>query len=64
LLLEIDAQKDEDIDEDVCLAKLSGVLCGPRVSQKLKDKFYMTVIQLAMLYEQNVGLLKDDMFNN
>jgi hypothetical protein len=52
-------QKDGDIDEDVryrilaswlkwCQA--SSVLCDKRVPQKLKGKFYRTVIRSAMLY--------------
>jgi hypothetical protein len=52
-------QKNGDIDEDVIhrikagwlnWRQASGVLCDPRVSLKLKDKFYKTMIQLAMLY--------------
>jgi hypothetical protein len=52
-------QKDRDIDEDVShriktgllkLCQASGVLCDPRVSLKLKGKFYSTAIQSIMLY--------------
>ena len=52
-------QKDGNIDEDVrhrILAgwlkwrQTSGVLCDRRVPQKLKVKFYRTVIRPAMLY--------------
>jgi hypothetical protein len=52
-------QKDGDINEDVSHAikacwlkwhQASGVLCDPRVPLKLKDKFYRTAIQPAMLY--------------
>jgi hypothetical protein len=52
-------QKDEDIDEDLSYRikavwlkwrQASGVLCDPRVSLKLKCKFYRTMIRLAMLY--------------
>jgi hypothetical protein len=66
-------QKNGDVDEDVShrikadwlkWRQASGVLCDPRVLLKLKDKFYRTAIQLAMLYEQNVDLLRDDMSNN
>jgi hypothetical protein len=32
------------------VAQASGVLCDPRVPLKLKDKFYRTAIQPAMLY--------------
>jgi hypothetical protein len=52
-------QKDGDIDEDVRhrisigwlkWRQAYGILCDKRVPQKLKDKFYRTVIRLAMLY--------------
>jgi hypothetical protein len=52
-------QKDGDIDEYLShrikagwlkWRQVSGVLCDPRVSLKLKDKFYRTMIRLAMLY--------------
>jgi hypothetical protein len=52
-------QKDGDIDEDLSYRikagslkwhQASGVLCDPRVSLKLKDKFYRTAIRSAMLY--------------
>jgi hypothetical protein len=52
-------QKDEDIDEDLShkikvgwlnWRQTSGVLCDPRVSLKLKSKFYRTVIRPTMLY--------------
>jgi hypothetical protein len=52
-------QKNGDIDEDVShrikvgwlkWRQASAVLCDPRVSLKLKDKFYRTVIPPAMLY--------------
>ena len=52
-------QKDGDIDEDVRhrisagwfkWRQASGVLCDRRVPQKLKGKFYRTVIRSAMLY--------------
>jgi hypothetical protein len=52
-------QKDGDIDEDLShrikagwlkWCQASGVLCDPRVSLKLKDKLYRTVIRPAMLY--------------
>jgi hypothetical protein len=51
--LESMLQKDENIDEDVShrikaswlkCRQVSGVLCDPRVSLKLKDKFYRTTI--------------------
>jgi hypothetical protein len=66
-------QKNGVVDEDVShrikadwlkWRQASGVLCDPRMLLKLKDKFYRTAIQLAMLYEQNVDLLRDDMSNN
>jgi hypothetical protein len=52
-------QKNEDIDEDVShrikadwlkWRQASDVLCDLRVSLKLKDKFYRTVIRPVMLY--------------
>jgi hypothetical protein len=52
-------QKNWDIDEDVShrikagwlkWRQASGVLCDPRVSLKLKGKFYRTTIRPAMLY--------------
>jgi hypothetical protein len=52
-------QKNGDIDEDVSNRikagwlkwhQTSGVLCDPRVSLKLKGKFYSTAIRPAMLY--------------
>jgi hypothetical protein len=52
-------QKNGDIDEDVShriktgwlkWRQASSVLCDPRVSLKLKDKFYRTAIRSAMLY--------------
>jgi hypothetical protein len=52
-------QNNRDIDEDVSHRikagwlkwhQASGVLCDPRVSLKLKCKFYLTVIRSAMLY--------------
>jgi hypothetical protein len=62
-------QKDGGVGEDVsrrisaCWLKwrhASGVLCDKMVPQKLKGKFYRTVIRLAMLYgvELNVGRQK------
>jgi hypothetical protein len=52
-------QKDGDIDEDLShrikaswlkWRQASDVLCDPRVSLKLKGKFYRTTIRPAMLY--------------
>ena len=52
-------QRDGDIDEDVShkikagsmkWRQASGVLCGKRVPQKLKGKFYRTTIRPGMLY--------------
>jgi hypothetical protein len=52
-------QKDGDIDKDVShrikvgwlkWCQAFGVLCDPRVSLKLKGKFYRTAIRPAMLY--------------
>jgi hypothetical protein len=52
-------QKNGDIDEDVShrikadwlkWRQASGVLCDPRVTLKLKDKFYRTAIRPTMLY--------------
>jgi hypothetical protein len=57
--LELMLQKDGDIDEDVSYRikagwlqwrQASDVLCDPRVSLKLKGKFYRTTIRLAILY--------------
>jgi hypothetical protein len=51
-------QKNGDIDEDVShkikvvwlkWRQASGVLCDPKVSLKLKSKFYMTAIRPAKL---------------
>jgi hypothetical protein len=51
-------QKNEDIDEHLShrikadwlkWRQTSGVLCDPRVSLKLKDKLYRTVIRSVML---------------
>ena len=53
-------QKDEGIDEDVNhriktrwmkWRQASGILYDKRVPQKLKDKFYRTTVQPAMLYD-------------
>jgi hypothetical protein len=53
-------QKNGDIDEDIShrikvgwlkWRQASGVLCDPRVSLKLKVKFYRATIRPAMLYE-------------
>jgi hypothetical protein len=52
-------QNDGDIDEDLSYKikvdwlkwrQVSSVLCDPRVSLKLKVKFYRTVIRPVMLY--------------
>jgi hypothetical protein len=52
-------QKDGDVDEDVSHRIKAGwlkwrqafdVLCAPRVSLKLKGKFYWIAIRLVMLY--------------
>jgi hypothetical protein len=52
-------QKNRDIGEDVShrikaswlkWRQTSGIFCDPRVSLKLKDTFYRTVIRLAMLF--------------
>jgi hypothetical protein len=52
-------QKDVDIDEDLShrikadrlkWRQASGVLCDPRVSLKLKCKFYRTAICPTILY--------------
>jgi hypothetical protein len=52
-------QKNGDIDEDVShkikvvwlkWRQASGVLCDPKMSLKLKSKFYMTAIRPAKLY--------------
>ena len=52
-------QRDGDIDKDVShrikvgwmkWRKASGILCGKRVSQKIKGKLYRTAIRPAMLY--------------
>jgi hypothetical protein len=52
-------QKDGDINEDgnhrikadwLKWRQASGVLCDPRVSQKLKGKFYRIAIRPTMLY--------------
>jgi hypothetical protein len=57
--LESMLQKDGDIDEDVSYRikagwiqwrQASDVLCDPRVSLKLKGKFYRTTIRLTILY--------------
>jgi hypothetical protein len=54
-------QKDGDINEDVshrikaCWLKwrqVFGILCDPRVPQKLKGKFYRTTIRPTMLYRE------------
>ena len=66
-------QKDDDIDEDVShrisagwlkLRQASGVLCDRRVPQKLKGKFYRTVIRPAMLYGAECWPTKGDMSSN
>jgi hypothetical protein len=55
--LESMLQKDGDIDEDVSYRikagwiqwrQASDVLCDPRVSLKLKGKFYRTTIRLTI----------------
>jgi hypothetical protein len=59
-LLRIDTPEGWDIDEDVShrikcdwlkWRQASSVLCDPRVSLKLKGKFYRTTIRPTMLYE-------------
>jgi hypothetical protein len=66
-------QKDGDIDEDVGhrikagwlkWRQTSGVLCDPRMSIKLKDKFYRTAIQPAILYVVECWLTKSNMSSN
>jgi hypothetical protein len=60
-------QKNRDIDENVShiikagwlkWRQTSGVLCDPRVSLKLKGKFYRTAIRSAMLYGVEYWLTK------
>ena len=40
--------------------KDTGVICDRKVQDKVKGKFYLKAIRLAMLYLVNVGLLKDN----
>jgi hypothetical protein len=56
LMLQKDGDIDEDINHKIKVGWLkwhhtSGVLCDSTVPQKLKCKFYMTVIRPAMLYK-------------
>jgi hypothetical protein len=60
-------QKDGDIDEDVRhkisagwlkWRQTSGVLCGKKVPQRLKGKFYRTAIRPAMLFGAECWLTK------
>jgi hypothetical protein len=53
-------QSDGEIDEDVShkiraewvkWRHVSGILCDKKVPNKLKDKFYMTTIRPAMMYD-------------
>ena len=66
-------QKIGDIHIDVChrikagwmkWRQASGILCDKRVPQKLKSKFYKTVIRPAILYGAECCLQRFDMFNN
>jgi hypothetical protein len=54
-MLEKNGDMDEDVSHGIRVGWLkwrqgSGVLCDPTVPLKLKDKFYRTAIQPAMLY--------------
>jgi hypothetical protein len=66
-------QKNGDIDKDVSYrikvgwlkwCQASDVLCDLRVPLKLKGKFYRTRSNRPCCIEQNVSLLRGDMFNN
>ena len=66
-------QKNAYIDEDVRhrisagwlkWRQASGVLFDRRVPQKLKGKFYRTLIHPTMLYGAECWLKKDDMSSN
>ena len=66
-------QKDGDIDEDVRYRisagwlkwrQVSSILYDRRVPQKLKGKFYRTMIRPAMLYGAECWHTKGDMSSN
>jgi hypothetical protein len=55
-MLQSEGEIDEDVSHRIRVGwvksrQASGVLCDKKVPNKLKDKFYKTVIRPAMLYD-------------
>jgi hypothetical protein len=67
LMLQSDGEIDEDVSHRIRTGwvkwrQVSSVLCDKNVPNKLKGKFYMTVIRPAIMYDADVGLQKDNTF--